>query len=177
MTFTAGSTVTVTWSPESVYPLEEPDLYTVDITLYFFHLSMGTRTEAVQLAPEIPNSGSALITMPNVSDIATFSIQVTAVTFVSRMEMNISSLLSRHVGVWSRYAYVVVSDMLQSKCYSWWNSQQEMVGDKLLAEVSLCPPTMRHASVDSNFIHNDFSISRILHPGSEECFRENILYV
>lgn len=175
--FVAGSTVGVKWHPENVFPLEEPDMYAVNITLHFLDVSTGTQTKTVLLATEIPNNGSALVTMPMDYGIGTFAIQVTAVTSVPRTQNNFLPLLSEPVGVWSQYAYIVVSDMLKSKCNTWWYSQQEMVGDELLAKVSPCPPTVRHASVDTNFTRDDSSISRTLHPEAKECFQQIIPYV
>ena len=172
--FQAGSSLVVTWVPDSVLPVEDPDSYTVEITLHCLDLSSGDQTEVATLATGIANSGSAQVTIPpvaSVSDVSMCSVRVTAATVTSAAS---TTLLRRVVALWSPVRYLVVSLGLRVSCYAWYKAQPAGTGAKLLAAVMPCPNTVDQARADTRFSPDNPVTSRIFHRGSESCFRQNV---
>ena len=60
--FTGGESVSLTWLRDAVFPVQDPDNYTVDIWLYRLQ-RVWVRTAG--LASNIPNSGRATVTVPH----------------------------------------------------------------------------------------------------------------
>ena len=171
--FSSGDSVEVTWNPADVFPMEEADSYTVDITLHGLQVESENVFEAVKLAAGIPNSGSSRVNIPaisSISDVGVVSIQVTVATsddIRARRTIGI-----RLIGIWSPVAYVVLSAALRTKCNIWSHNQPRNIGKDLLAEVLPCPPNRAQASSDSRFLPENRLISFIFHPGSSGCFRQ-----
>ena len=76
--FESGDGVEITWLPETIVPIVDPDSYTVDVRLSCFDNESDTFEELAVVASGIPNSGQAIITLPaiNISGVCPLSIQV-----------------------------------------------------------------------------------------------------
>ncbi len=94
--FQPGDTVDLTWSPKSVVPALDPSFFLVNIGLCCFNDDTGEWDLVAGLATELPNSGSAQVTIPNPSlahVVCPISVQITAVEPVARCQ-NADSVLS-----------------------------------------------------------------------------------
>ena len=172
--FAAGDAVVLTWLPNDVFPLEDPESYTVDITLFCFNVASPPTSKVLpmMLASNISNSGSAELIMPNIDivfDVGVVSFQVT-VSLNSQLCLNMPVACT--AGIWAPFSYFIVSAILRAACEIWCASQPEGIGERLLGAVLPCPPTMMQAVADANFEMENPFIARFFHPGAASCFRE-----
>ena len=88
--FSEGTTVKVQWSPVSVFPMELPDTYTVDIDMLEMNLDTGAWSELYSLASNVPNTGFTDVRIPKVEERERFEESVSPV--VVRVSLSNSSI-------------------------------------------------------------------------------------
>ena len=188
--FTPGATFSVTWSPDSIVPLVDPDSYTVDVGLYCFNEASDTFTAVAVLASDIENSGETVVTMPSqisgFSDVCIFSIEVMLAgtnSALSRRQVD-ADLVNRLIelaqlglraGVWSIPGYLTFSLFLRGLCEAWCATQPTLIGQTLTNQVEPCPPTIQQAVMDNRFEMENMLVSRTFHPGTDKCFRQIVM--
>ena len=172
--FQSDSSIKVTWYPDSIFPMEENDPYTVDIILTVHSVSSGNQIEKIQLDTNIPNSGLASVSIPKFatdSAVDVFSIQI---TISATSESNIArKIIGKTVRIWTDILYLRNPEQLQSCCSDWLNKPEsnDLVNT---STVEPCPPNIRQASTDNRFEQQDSNVSRQFHPGSEFCFQQRL---
>ena len=167
--FEAGDSLTVTWTPITVYPLLED--YTVDVRLHCFDETLGEPTQSAQLASNIANSGSAQLTIPvlPIPSACVFSILVTTSSLAQICQNLTVPCLS---SIWTPPGYYLVSAALSDACDMWSGSQLVGISATLLDSVPPCPPTTMEAISDVGFQLENTLISGTFHPGTSSCYRQ-----
>ena len=69
----SGATINIYWSPQSIFPPVVDDIsFTVDITLRVLDIDSGEWKTLAMLASDLPNSGEAQVTIPNIPELEGF---------------------------------------------------------------------------------------------------------
>ena len=195
------TTMTVRWSPENIIRLPnlEPDEIMVSVLMYEVDLETGSLSEMAILARNIPNDGSAELTLPRMTPQAGEE-QVCAV--VVRVEATglrdtevtqpptdpatapsvdpsvlLRLLVVTRIGPWGAVVYYSTSAILRYLCEDWCASEPEGIGEEILARLPPCPPTVAQARNDAVFIEDTGAgsfLSNIFHPGADTCFRQQV---
>ena len=85
--FETGTIVTVYWSPQSIFPLADPQTYTVDITMREFDTNTGEWNTLATLASDLTNNGEAKVTVPELPTVETVEDSINQVV----IEVSVSS--------------------------------------------------------------------------------------
>ena len=177
-----GSNVTLSWSPADILPFQDPQSYTVDISLFTLDAKSGDPKRANVLATDYPNSGTASITIPKLSltkgAVATpLYFQVEAAKLDYKHKRQVGLVISGIVR--SRVNYLIRSAIMRLACEIWARTQPD--GQMLLDQVEPCPCTVRQAQAHSNFkeeISDIFGIrvrtSKVFHPDADRCYRQRV---
>ncbi len=182
--FDSESSVTLSWSPTSVAPLLDPNSYTVDINLHCLDEDTGKWAMVSTLTANIPNTGHALVTLPDSAGdrkACSMAIQVVvndATSTDTHSKRAISGLVKTALkfGLWTAVRhYVVIKPALTALCVAWSSTQQRGLAKQLREAVEPCPPTMAQALADRRFDMENQLISNFFHPGTASCFRQVII--
>ena len=168
-----STTLTVTWDPQMVLPVQDPASYRVDIGLYRLNLNTGEGVELSSLANNVENSGRRNVTVPPIfdnlsggrmqTDAYPVAIQVTVAStaqgFPSKRQTDATLLrklirLGLRVNIWTRVAYYIVTIRAQSEhyCNEWSRRQPQGIGSAILERLPPCPCTEAQArSPNSGF--------------------------
>lgn len=181
LVFSEGTTIKVRWSPVSVFPMELPDAYNVDIELMEMNMISGTWSKVISLASDIPNSGIADVVMPSVEEreaieesvspvVIRVSIGNNTINQASR-KRSVSSLLSklgqfslvpkvisplrylRHLSV----AVVSIQAAQHFGCQRWHAQQPQNIGQTVLDRLPPCPRRTRDIVRNSGFAEEKLS--------------------
>lgn len=177
-----GSNVNLSWSPVDILPFQDPQSYTVDISIFTLDAKSGELKRAKVLATDYPNTGAASITIPQLSltkgAVATpLYFQVEATKLDSKQKRQVGRVLSGVVR--SGVNYLILSAISRLACEIWARTQPD--GQMLLDQVEPCPCTVRQAQAHSNFkeeISDIFGIrvrtSKVFHPDADRCYRQRV---
>ena len=154
--FTSETSVRIQWSPESIFPadIHSSDMYNVDIELY--QMNMDTRKwEMIQcLSSNIENSGSAEVTIPNLSEqslggtISDNPVSLVVIGVGLSSAALRSTILEKLVRLGLRtfkYApirYLVKNALKRIACEIWSLTQPENIGDEIKRRLPPCPTRM-----------------------------------
>ena len=156
--FTSETSVRIQWSPESIFPtdIHGSDMYNVDIELY--QMNMDTRKwEMIQcLSSNIENSGSAEVTIPNLSEqtlgvntpIPEDHVSLVVIAVGLSFTAPRSTILEKLVRLGLRtlkYApirYLVKNALKRVACEIWSLTQPENIGDEIKRRLPPCPTRM-----------------------------------
>ena len=176
-----GSNVKLSWSPADILPFQDPQSYTVDISIFTLDAKSGELTRAKVLATDYPNSGTASITIPKLSltkgAVATpLYFQVEAAKLDSKRKRQVGRVISGIVR--SRVNYLIRSAIMRLACEIWARTQPD--GQMLLDQVEPCPCTVSQVQ-DNMFKEEVFDIfgipirtSKVFHPDADRCFRQRV---
>ncbi len=182
--FDSESSVTLSWSPTSVAPFLDPNSYTVDINLHCLDEDTYKWTMVSTLTANIPNTGHALVTLPDSAGdrkACAMVIQVVvngATSTDTHSKRAISGLVKTALkfGLWTAVVYyVVIKPALTHLCVVWSGTQHRGLAKQLKGAVEPCPPTMAQALADRRFDKEYKVISDFFHTGSASCFRQVII--
>ena len=181
------TSLTLTWSPESIVPMMDPDTYVVDILLAQFDPSEGQWRDVQMLAEGVENTGRRQVDIPLVFtaedglliDIRPISFQVRlgqAHPLTNSRRKRIIETLRGVVRQWSTDIYYGISDILRTQCEQWCATQPEDIGELILDELPPCPPELGQASLPNSGLVEDSGVGRSLsnrffHRGTDTCFR------
>lgn len=188
--FIAESRVLVTWDPDSLFPMSDPNSYVVDIALSQLNLNTGIWERLQTLASEEENDGMAEVDFPSVSggpmsmdDVAPIvndthpvSIEVVVasmptvqggVSVLRGRRQTGSSLLSivGFVKRWTPIAFftrVIVGVALRAACELWCSQQPDGIGEDILSRVPPCPRTVAQARAPNSGFTEDAGAARFL---------------
>ena len=168
-----STTLTVTWDPQMLLPVQDPASYRVDIGLYRLNLNTGEGVELSSLANNVENSGRRNVTVPPIfdnlsggrmqTDAYPVAIRVTVAStaqgFPSKRQTDATLLrklirLGLRVNIWTRVAYYIVTIRAQSEhyCNEWSRRQPQGIGSAILERLPPCPCTEAQArSPNSGF--------------------------
>ena len=179
--------VNLSWSPVDILPFQDPQSYTVDISLFTLDVKSGELKRAKVLATDHPNNGTASFTIPRLpltgGAVATpLYFQVEAAKLDSKCKRQVGPLILKG-SAWSAVAYFSLSALMRYYCEKWAETQPD--GQELLDQVEPCPRTVSQARVHGNFKEEAFDIvifdhdiriqpSKVFHPDADVCFRQQV---
>ena len=166
-----STTLTVTWDPQMLLPVQDPASYRVDIRLYRLNLNTGEGVELSSLANNVENSGRRDVRIPPIfdnlsggrmqTDAYPVAIQVTVAStaqgFLSRRQTDATLLrklirLGLRVNFWTRVAYYTAVILSEYYCNDWSRRQPQGIGNAILERLPPCPCTEAQArSPNSGF--------------------------
>ncbi len=175
--FHPGISTELTWPPESVAPLLDPNAFSVDVELYCLDEDTENWKQIAVLASDIPNSGQTSVTIPDIDRLAcSMSIKVLVSGTVSTTAESLISIMKRlKSGIWSPVGYLSrPSRDLYSRCNDWISAQPGGIVKDLKDQVEPCPPTMAQAVADNRFDSENELTAGTFHSGLS-CFRQVVL--
>lgn len=164
--FANETLIHVRWSPFSIFTLELPQTYRVNIDLLELNLTTGTWSEQT-LASNMSNSGYAAVTISSVEESTTLEgiispvvIRVTLSSSTgstsllrSLSQFNIKTSLSAPV----RYLRKSSTLVMQGLCTAW-NLQQRNIGQVILNNLPPCPLRLRDVvTINSGYYLETFA--------------------
>lgn len=179
--FLSNTEVNVQWSPESIFPMEPPDSYEVDINLLELSLETGTWTRLVTLGTDLPNNGFANVRIPSTilteddsfeSSISSVVIQVSLSANSTRegrlIKRGVFSDLLRQLGRFGlrtirnspmRFLMRLARQAAQRVlCETWSVLQPHNIGQEILNRLPPCPRRVSDARrANSGFTEERFS--------------------
>ena len=178
--FLSNTEVDVQWSPESIFPMEYPGSYEVDINLLELSIETGTWTRLATLGTDLPNSGVATVRIPSIqtednrfeSAISSIVIQVSLSANSTNegrlIKRGIFSSLLRRLGQFGlatsrnspmRFLRNLPSPVDQRNfCELWSAVQPPNIGQEILNRLPPCPRRVRDARrPNSGFTEERFS--------------------
>ena len=166
--FENGSTVSVYWSPQSIFPLLDQRSYTIDITLREFDMKSKEWKTLATLASDLPNNGEARVTIPelpvvvNYEDALTPAVVEVGVSSASMTDTK-RSLFSNILPRIGRFGLRILklTPMLVIKklitqaaqrvaCETWSHTQADNIGKQINHRLPPCPCTAEHASTQNS---------------------------
>lgn len=165
--FSNETIIHVRWSPYSIFPLEFPHTYRVDVNLLELNLTTGTWSELL-LASNLSNNGYAGVSIPEVEESLTLegiispiviSVSLSSESGSSRLLMNVAQFdlrTSQH----SPVRYLGKSDTLvmQELCTTWNLQQPANIGQAILNLLPPCPLRLRDVvAINSGYVLETFA--------------------
>ena len=178
--YLSNTEVNVQWSPESIFPMEPPNSYAVDIDLLELSIETGTWTRLTTLGTDLPNNGVATVRIPSIqtednrfeSAISSIVIQVSLSANSTNegrlIKRGIFSSLLRRLGQFGlatsrnspmRFLRNLPSPVDQRNfCELWSALQPPNIGQTILNRLPPCPRRARDARrPNSGFTEERFS--------------------
>ncbi len=161
------SSVRVRWSPFSIFTMEEPQMYSVDICILELSVSTGTWSKMV-LAGNLPNNGYAEVSVLTVDEKTTLEEIISPVVVIVtvsevRNSSNVLSALSQLNQKPSQNAPVrflrkSTTIVMQRLCTAWSNRQPSRVGNNILNLLPPCPLRQRDVvAINSGYVLETFT--------------------
>ena len=166
-----STTLTVTWDPQMLLPLQDPASYRVDIGLYQLNLNTGEGVELSSLASNVENSGRRDVTIPTIFDNLSggrmqtdaypvaihVTVASTAPEFLSKRQTDTTLLrklirFGLRINVWTGIAYYIATTLSERYCNEWSRRQPLDIGNSINRRLPPCPCTEDQArSPNSGF--------------------------
>ena len=164
LVFAEGTMIKARWSPVSIFPMESPDTYNVDIDLLEMNMDTRTWTKLVSLASDIPNTGSADIPVPNVGEteiledsVSPVVVQVSISNNTLTQNLNTRKRIAAGIfGALGRFALKTVRNApirylkklvrqgaQRLLCEAWSSLQPPNIGQDILSRLPPCPTRIR----------------------------------
>ena len=173
--FTGEESVSLTWLQDAVFPIQDPNTYTVDIWLYT--LSGNTWHRTACLASTYPNSGSATVTIPLMepSTTARFSAVVVQVALnTNQTEPGFFQNLTTTAGLWTVVAYTTDTAPTREECNVWAENTISRSAERERIELTPpCPCTQQQALAPNSGFNEqnmDNAILMYFNPRAAMCF-------
>lgn len=166
--FSNETLMQIRWSPHSIFPLELPHTYRVDISLLELNLTTGMWSELPPLASNLSNNGYAGVPMSSVEESRTLE------GIISPIVIRVS--LSRGTGTSSiltdlaqidqktsqnapvRYLRRGDSLVMQGLCTAWTLQQPTNIGQAILNILPPCPLRQRDVvAINSGYVLETFA--------------------
>ena len=173
----------VNWKEDELIPkVLMPSLGTfkVDLKLYAYKMDTEEWELLEVLLEAIDNTGEADVTTRQLScDACPVAIAVEVSDnggiSIGRKQISLANILAGAAKLWSTLAYIAKpqtsTNALQSLCQEWCDSQPDNIGQDLLDRLPPCPFTVQRAQLDNRF-RLDNRFKDFIHPGAENCFRQ-----
>lgn len=194
--FSSGTSVSVEWSPESILSLESPSNYAVDIDLLGLNTATREWTKLATLGTELPNSGSADVSIPDIQQQNTPEQAVTVVVVqvgLSLTSINPASLTQR--GVNSdllaslsqnalktivngpvRFLNRAKNQTVQRSLCSEWSSRQSVTTlENILTQFAHCPLKLENVRIPNQGFMEESRSSMIPITGSIRDFTDTVV--
>ena len=201
--FSGGSVVHVRWSPVSVFPLELPNSYTVDIDM--LQMNANGVANKFSLVKDIPNTGLADVKVPSIDATASLEGPVSPVIVQvslsdkalsrSRSKRAIFRSLVMKTVVYAavRYLKKITQQTQASLCKAWSLEEPEGIGEEILNRLPPCPRRIQDIRIPNSGFTEEKASSHLpviigdyigfivddkfreyFHPGTSSCFRQRV---
>lgn len=165
--FANNTLIHVRWSPFSIFPLELPHTYKVDINFFELNLTSGTWNKQL-LASNLSNTGYAGVSITEVEEAATLEGIISPIVISVSLSSNsgntrlLTSLsqLNLQTSQNSPVRYLRKSDMLtmQGICTAWDLQQPTNIGQVILNLLPPCPLRLRDViAINSGYALETFA--------------------
>lgn len=163
--------VRVQWSPHSIFPMEAPGNYLVDIDLLEMNMTTGAWKKLASLERDLPNTGVANVRIPNIQEedtlegaISPVIIQV-ALSASSTNETRLAKrgIVSSLLGKLGRFALRTIKNapmrflkklarqaVQRVLCEAWSFLQPPNIGQEILNRLPPCPRRVRDAEAQNS---------------------------
>ena len=176
--FTGEESVSLTWLRDAVFPVQDPDNYTVDICLYrLLQTRVWARTAC--LASNIPNSGRATVTFPHLERSATDPrFSAVAIQVALNTSQAEAAELPTAAGLWTTVAFATDTPPTREECNEWAGDTSRRMAELELINLSTpaCPCTVQQARApNSGFTEQNMGSPMQLYfnPGAATCFYQS----
>lgn len=172
--FAENDLIQIRWSPISIFPVEQPNMYNVDIHLMEMNAATGNFQRLLTLASNIPNTGIKDVRMPAVPTVASDGweealssvvVQVSiANNYIDDTTTPVTNIFGRLgqleqiIGKFSAVRYVrkVARQILQQAACELWGALEPLnTGQDILNRLPSCPTRIRIPN--SGFKEEQFS--------------------
>ena len=178
---------TAHWDPQSLLPMVDPSLFTVDLKLYrlvndgkdwipFLNITSGHPNSGIIDFTVLSNNQMSLNLYPVALRI---SVGDALPTGAQEMALQVSAIIKSakdKVSQWfsSFFYYAIDSLNLADECIEWYMSEPSNIGEMLLGRVPDCCQTVdRAAAPNSGFVRDTHdALVAFFHPGAASCYRQ-----
>ena len=169
--YNSGDSVDITWSPELLQSDEK-----VEVSIYEVQeASDGTliHKEIAVLANDLPNSGKATLTIPQLNARSKSGIG----SSLSTVAVKVASMGSK-VARWTSSIVAKASDVTgYALCLVWAATEPASTGTDILnsvKETAPCPPNVGQANRELSpwLVEDENKLLGFFHPGASKCFRQ-----
>ena len=169
--YNSGDSVDITWSPELLQSDEK-----VEVSMYEVQeASDGTliHKEIAVLANDLPNSGKAILTIPQLNARSKRGIG----SSLSTVAVKVASVGSK-VARWTSRIVAKASDVTgYALCLAWAATEPASTGTDILnsvKETAPCPPNLGQANPELSpwLVEDENKLLWFFHPGASKCFRQ-----
>jgi len=176
--FTGEESVSLTWLPDAVFPMEDPGNYTVDIWLYT--LSRTTWGKTACLASAYPNSGIANITIPHMERSASGRFSAVAVQIALNTNETESRSLTTAAGLWTVVAYATDAAPTRKECNDWAENTDMRMTERntINSRPPPCPCMLQQARAPNSGVTEQTlgdAVKNFFNPGAATCFYQSTL--
>ena len=176
--FIGEESVSLTWLRDAVFPVQDPDNYTVDVWLYrLSQTRVWVRTAC--LASNIPNSGSATVTFPHLEHAATDPrFSAVAIQVALNSSHAEAAELPTAAGLWTTVAFATDTPPTRDECNEWARDTGTRMAEQAMINsmTPACPCTVQQAQApNSGFTQQNMGSPMQLYfnPGAAICFYQS----
>ena len=178
--FTGGESISLTWLRDAVFPVQDPDNYTVDIWLYRLSQIQAQHVwvRTAGLASNIPNSGRATVTVPRLERSATDPrFSVVAIQVALNTSQAEPAELPTAAGLWTTVAFATDTPPTREECNEWaGDTSARMAEQEAISRTPACPCTVQQARApNSGFTEQNMGspMQQYFNPGATTCFYQS----
>ena len=190
--------VRVQWSPKSIFPMEAPNNYEVDIDLLEMDMATGSWKKIASLGTDLPNNGVANVRIPSIQEQDTLERSISPVIIRVGLSANSTSetrlvkrgIVSNLLGKLGRFALRTIRNapmrflkklacqaVQQLLCEAWSLLQPPNIGQEILDRLPPCPRRVRDADAPNSGFVEEKNSSIIPIPGyigtlADDAFRQ-----
>jgi len=142
----------------------------VDIDLYAYNTRTQQWESMIELDSSVQNQGNATVELP--VSFKRYDPQLAVIKVSPRADQNV---IDHKISIWSGLVYTESQQSTLSKLGIQWSSREPQdFGDTLLQRLPPCPPNVRLAILDPQYIEDrDSTRSReFFHPTAVRCFHQ-----
>ena len=176
--FTVGESVSFTWLQDAVFPVQDPDNYTVDIWLYRLLQTQNVWVRTARLASNIPNSGRATVTVPHLERSAT-DPRFSAVAIQVALSQAELAELPTAAGLWTTVAFATDMPPTREECNAWAGDTGTRMAERaIISRTPACPCTVQQARAPNSGFTEQKKRSPMqlyFNPGATMCFYQSMV--
>ena len=177
--FTGEESVSLTWLRDAVFPVQDPDNYTVDIWLYRLSQTQRVWVRTACLASSIPNSGRATVTFPQLERAATDPrFSAVAIQVALNTSQAETAELPTAAGLWTTVAFATDIPPTRDECNAWAGDTSRRIVEQAMinSNTPACPCTVQQARAPNSGLTEQNMGSPIqlyFNPGAAICFYQS----
>ena len=180
--FTGGESVSPTWLRDGVFPVQDPDNYTVDVWLYRLSQQQRVWIRTACLASNIANSGRATVMFPHLEYSATDRFSAVAIQVSLNNSQAQPTELPTAAGLWTTVAFATDMPPTRDECNEWAGDTNMRIAEReaINSSTPTCPCTVQQAQApNSGFTEQNMRSPMQLYfnPGATTCFYQSMVNI